>query len=376
MKNVEMKLEGTTLSVQGTIDRLSAVRIDEFAFHSPSLGSQLNLRVAMDGLQSAPEATAAQAQAMAREGEKQGLIPGRKSLSVVGEVSQDLGLLNGLIDKLALNGQVSMPFQVESGDLSVFRITGALKAKGVNVEMPEKKIALKNFSGNVPILQDIALLPDGAGVRLFASASKNLYSRARFADVHPFLNEDNFLAIERVSVMGQDLGPIAGNLRVSRQEFALDQLQVGFRGGSITGQLIVDYNLDNPRVAFKGNVTGIRPTSSKEVLDANATLNFLPRKLLMDGRVEVVRIGRQHLQDVLDALDPYHENPNINRARMGLKVGYPKFLRFMLQHGFLNIKLELGGAAASLVALREIRGIALGPILNRYVAPLMPQGDK
>ena len=51
------------------------------------------------------------------------------------------------------------------------------------------------------------------------------------------------------------MAPIAGNLRVERDLLAMDQLQIGFRGGNIFGQVVVDYEDGAPKVSFKGNVT-------------------------------------------------------------------------------------------------------------------------
>ena len=87
------------------------------------------------------------------------------------------------------------------------------------------------------------------------------------------------------------MAPIAGNLRIERDLFAMDQLQIGFRGGNIFGQVVVDYEDGAPKVFFKGNVTGIRPSESEEVLDANATLSLEPTTLKLDGRIQVVRTG-------------------------------------------------------------------------------------
>ena len=117
-------------------------------------------------------------------------------------------------------------------------------------------------------------------------------------------------------------------------------------------------------------MTGLRPSGGKDVLDANATISLAPAKLDLSGRIQVVRIGSRHLLDVLDLLDPYHENVSINRVRLGLKVGYPKFLRLRMRDGFLDAKVELGGAV-DFVRIDEIKGVALGPLLNRFVAPQM-----
>jgi translocation and assembly module TamB len=286
---------------------------------------------------------------------------------LTGSLTQDLDAVEVAKDQIRVGGKITLPFSVESGDLSTFRLSTRLKAQGVSAHMTGNGLAIEGFDGEIPLIEDLALKPDG-GISILTGPPKNIYSRTRFLDTHPFLQGDNFLSVKKLSVAGQTLGPIAGNLRINRDMFALDQLQIGYRGGRISGQVIADYQAGKPRLLFKGNLTGIRPTQSEDVLDANATLVFKPDKLDLQGRIQVIRIGKQHLLDLLDFLDPYKENVGINRARLGLKVGYPKFLRLRMQDGFLAVKIALGGVA-KVVRIDEIKNIALGPFLNKYVAP-------
>jgi translocation and assembly module TamB len=240
----------------------------------------------------------------------------------------------------------------------------------VAIGLPGAGIAVQGLTGRIPVLVELALLPDG-GVRILEGPAKNLYSRTRFLDVHPFLRGEHFLSIDKVWFKDDAIGPIAGNLRVERDSLALDQLQLGFLGGNITGQLVVDYGNGKPRVLFRGNATGLRPgKDGKEILDANAALVFSPDPLALEGRMQVIRMSRQHLLAMLDIIDPFHEDPDFNKVRLGLRVGHPKFLRLRMKDGFLDAKIELGGAA-NLIRIDEIRGIALGPLLNLYVAPLL-----
>ena len=120
---------------------------------------------------------------------------------------------------------------------------------------------------------------------LVTREEENIVARTRFFDVHPFLDVEDFVTADRITIGEEVLGPLAGNLRVSGATFALDQLQVGYREGVVTGQLIVERRAAGPQVYFRGNVTGVRPAGSDEVLDANAALSFAPRTLAMDGRV-------------------------------------------------------------------------------------------
>ena len=93
----------------------------------------------------------------------------------------------------------------------------------------------------------------------------------------------------------------------------------------------------------------------------------------MDGRVQIVRIGKAHLLDLLKLVDPYGENTDINRVRLALKVGYPKFIRLVFQDGFLKIKVKLGGVA-KLVSIQEASDIPLEPLINHYLVPHLPRG--
>ncbi len=358
---------GARLSLRGHVDRLSSLRVARLAFENPAGGTKLTLQAAVDRL-----AERVRGEAGKRKDPGGATIPGRQALGLSGTLSQDLGAISVGGEGLEMRGKVDVPFQLQSGDLSSYHLVARVNASDLHIEMPSAGISVRGLNGTIPLVEDVALLPDGS-VAVLSGPVKNIYSRTRFLDVQPFLESENYISLDSLVLMGQEFGPMAGNLRVDRDTFALDQLQVGYKGGKLAGQLVVDYERGNPRVFFKGNVTGVRPSESDDVLDANATLTFVPRKLSLQGRLQVVRIGRQHLLDLLDVLDPYHENVNFNRARMGLKIGYPKFLRLRMQDGFLAAKIELGGAA-ELVRIDEIRGIALGPLMNRYIAPILGKG--
>jgi translocation and assembly module TamB len=350
------------LTLKASVDRLASVRLDAMELDNPAGGTHFELSAAVDRLQQLLSHLPA------------GRIPGRQALSLSGVLTQSLDRVRVLGENSQLSGRVKVPFQVESGDLKAFRVTARVEAQNVNLDLPEAGISLKGLRGRIPLVEDLARAADGS-LRLLAGPPGNPYSRARFVDVHPFLRGDHFLSVDQVQVLGETIGPLAGNLRMHWGSLAIEQLQLAYRGGKISGQLAADYGGPSPRLHFKGNVTGLRPSQSKDVLDANATLDFSPDPLALAGRVQIVRIGRQHLLDLLDRLDPYQENLEVNRARLGLKVGYPKFLRLRMRDGFLSVKLELGGVAG-VVRIDEIRGIALGPLLQRYVAPTLAKGGK
>ena len=360
-------ISGLTLAGKARLERLEGLRVDRFVFENPAGGTRLELTAAMDGLRlgtSIPEELGGTEGAVRP-------VPGRQSLTIEGTLTQRLEPLSRISDAIRGRGTLVVPFLVESGDRSLYRVASAVEAQAVDLELPGLDLSLTGWNGRVAIEEEVDL--GGATPTLIPGPGRNAYTQARFQDIHPFLLGGSFLTLDRLTWRGHSMGPIAGNLRVDRNVISLDQLQLEHAGGSVTGQLSLEYEKGASSVLFRGNVTGLRPTRSEEVLDANAALVLSPEKLEVEGRVQIVRMGRDHLLDALDLLDPYNEDPSINTIRKALALGYPKFVRLRLSHGFMSAKIELGGLAG-VVSLGEIRGIPTGPLLSRFVSPLFQRG--
>ena len=135
---------------------------------------------------------------------------------------------------------------------------------------------------------------------------------------------------------------------------------------------MVEVRGQDTRLGFRGKVTGVRPSSGTERLDANAAVTLMPYRLGLEGRVEIVRISKKHLLDLLEIYDPYHADVAANRVRLGLKFGYPKQVRLHFVRGFASLAVVLGGLAGA-VRIDEIKGIPLGPSLATWLAPVLEE---
>ncbi len=349
-------VERASLKVRARVSRLDAVRVDEFVLDNPAGGTRIEATAALDDLGGRLPASAAAAW---------DLVVGRRSLAVTGTLDQRLDPLSR--ESFPASGTVRVPFRIQSGDRSLFRVAASIEARGVRAEVPGSRVAVRGLNGTIPIEEEVSLGPDGRP-SLILETDHNLFSRVRFLDQHPFLRGGGFVAADRVVLGPLEVGPVAGNLRVLRNLVSLDQVEATWRDGKVSGQVIVEWRSEDPRVSFRGKVTGVRPSGSDERLDANAAIDVSLGRREVSGRIHLVRIGRGHLLDLMDAWDPYHENVSANRIRKALKVGYPRYARLRLDGGFLSAKVELGGLG-SLVRIDEVRGIPTGPLLNRALGP-------
>lgn len=362
---------GLSLTGAARIDRMKSLRLDRMTLENVAGGTKIDLSVAVDepggtGTTARPDSGAGPTPIQR--------VPGRKSLAVEGAIEQSLDRLKLDASVFQGKGKVRLPFRVESGDQSLYRATATLEAHGVDVALPSRKVDVRGMNGSVRIVEELGVGSDGVP-KLIVGAGDTTYARVRFQDLHPFLAGGSFLSIEKLVAGPVDIGPIAGNLRVFHDVLSLDQIEAAWRGGSVTGQLVVDNLAAIPNVFFRGDITGVKPsTNSNDRLDANAALRLSLSTMELDGRVQIPQIGRGHLLDLLDALDPYREEVSMNRIRKVLALGYPKFVRILIEQGFLSAKVELGGVA-SVVRIDEVRGIATGPLLRKVLGPLVQKGD-
>ncbi|RKH72271.1 hypothetical protein D7X96_05510 [Corallococcus interemptor] len=291
----------------------------------------------------------------------------QQRMGLRGSLEQDLAHL-ARAGQLESSGKATVNFRVASPDLTVFRTTSNLKLENVNVRMPASGIVVEALNGDVPLTENVEVSPDG--VRLLNDLDVNPYSMLRFADQHPLLTRSGFMSADRITTPWVTIAPLAGNLAINQNVFSMSQLEMGVRGGRITGQCMLDYQGRNSTLEAHVRATGVK-SSRGEPFDGNAAMVISARDRSINGRAEILRIGNRHLLDLLDLEDPHHTDPATNRVRYALSLGYPEHVRVSFKQGFGSLLITMGGLAR-LVSIDEIRGIPLGPIVDRMMTSMTP----
>jgi translocation and assembly module TamB len=293
----------------------------------------------------------------------------RRSVSLKGTLSQDLGKLWTNKQQLVASGNVSTIVEVESGDMRVFRTKSSLRINNGAISLPQKKINLEKIEGEIPVVADILF---SKGVKLLRNVEVNTYSELRFVDQHPLLSRRSYLSVARVDTPWASIAPLAANLVVDNNILSLSQLELGLRGGHVGGRAAVElqWKDDKPTVEklqLNLRASGVRSTQG-EPFDGNTAVTLAVRQRSVQGRAEILRIGRHHLLDLLDLVDPPRSDAAINRVRRALALGYPDGVRVTFNRGFASAKITMGGVA-KLLSIDEIRGIPMGPIIDRVLEP-------
>ncbi len=284
----------------------------------------------------------------------------RRRLAVRGELEQDLSRLRrpGQVES---SGRIAVDFQVASPNLVVFRTLSNVLFQNVNLRLPESGITIETLDGNVPLTENVEYTE--GQVRLLSDLDVNPYSMLRFADQHPLLSRNGFVSAASITTPRISIAPLAGNLSIDQNVFSMRQLEMGVRGGRVTGQCVLNWEGKHSSLEAHVRATGVK-SSRGEPFDGNAAVVISGKDRSVNGRAEILRIGNRHLLDLLDLQDPHHTDPATNRIRYRLGFGYPEQVRLSFNHGFGRLNITMGGLAR-LFSIDELRGIPMGPIVDR-----------
>jgi hypothetical protein len=295
----------------------------------------------------------------------------RRTLSVTTSLTQDLKRLSAAPERFQGRGKVSLEANVTSPDFRRYRMLASVKGESVNIALPGAGVEVDTANGDVPITVAFEVGEDGVSVH--GSEARSPYSMLRFSDQHPLLNRSGFLSIARLKTPFVSIAPLVGNLAIEQNVIALRQFEMGVHKGTITGQCGIDWNGPKSTVDLHVRAAGVE-SSHGEPFDGNIAVAISVADRTMDGRAEILRIGKHHLLDLMDMEDPLHVDRSMNRIRSALVFGYPDSVRLVFDHGFASAHVELGGLA-SLFRIDDVRGIPMGPIVDRMFASMLARAD-
>ncbi|HWL86219.1 MAG TPA: hypothetical protein VNO21_10475, partial [Polyangiaceae bacterium] len=159
-------------------------------------------------------------------------------------------------------------------------------------------------------------------------------------------------------------------LQIEQNIISLRQFEMGIRGGRVTGLCVLDWNGEESTLNMHVRADGVK-SSHGEPFSGSAALEVSAGEHSIDGRADILQIGKRHFIDILDVLDPFHADSAINRVRSALRFGYPDRLRVTFNHGFASVHVTFGGLAG-LASVGDIRGRPMGPLIDRFIGPVFP----
>ncbi len=294
-------------------------------------------------------------------------IAGRHALHLVGTFAQGLATLPAPFDSAAAGGKVELPFELASSDRALFTLLVRPRLRKVAFRLLSPSIEVSGLDAELVIRQAIVLTDEG--LQRLGGGERAAPLRLRFGDSLPLLAEPSWFRIGSLRFGDSRVGPLAGNFAIDRSLVALDQVELGAFGGTLRGQLLVDLAGAATQALVRVDASSLLASDGSR-FDGTMNLVMNAAEERLDGRVEISRLGKRHLYDLMTALDPTQTDPTLTRLRSLFRIAHPRRLTLRLAEGLGNLSLELGGLG-QLVRIEEVRGLPLGPLWRRWLAPVV-----
>ena len=269
-------------------------------------------------------------------------------------------------DKVDFAGRVRADWEATQKELKNLRLRGTLKLD--NFTARHNLVEIEKVKGTVPFEQMLET-PDLKSLRWSYLIRDNPFKRVDTSKFTPLTADDSLFTAERISVLDRNFGPLRARVSLKQNMLNVDKLDADLFEGVLAGQAFVDIQPSNFMTGIQGRITQLNTSllsKSKKrqppaPLSARLSLMLDLSRSLVEGRADVTEIGKNQLLAFIDVLDPDGVDSLLNKARLGLGVGYPRYVGLMMKNGFLDMNVALGGIVEQNV---EITNLPLSPIVN------------
>ena len=168
------------------------------------------------------------------------------------------------------------------------------------------------------------------------------------------INKDP-ITLSKFSFGGFDVESVNVNLSLSSDALSIDSAEFATLGGLASGRMYVKLDPLPTRVSAYFHVADINmeelpyrirnqavPDSIGEAdFSMNAFIDLNVGDQVLNGEVDITKIGRIQAEYFLDALDPNGENEHISYARTGLAFGYPAGIAIPINDGMMDVRMDV-----------------------------------
>lgn len=276
-------------------------------------------------------------------------------------------------DKVSLDGLIKVGWELTQKEQKALRLRGHLNL--VNFAAQHSLGGLKNAFGRIPFQQDLEL-PNFKSLRWAYLIRDNPFKRVDTSKFVPLTLDDSLVTIGELNALERNFGPLRARLSLQQNMLTIDKLDADLFEGVLAGQGFIDIQPSRLMAGLQGRITKLNANrlskradqSQAAPLSARLALVVDLAKSLVEGRVDVTEIGRNQLLALIDVLDPSGADPLLNKARLGLGVGYPRFVGLQMQQGYLDLDVGIGGVVDQNI---KIGNLPLTPIINAKTQDLV-----
>ncbi|MBP9709279.1 MAG: hypothetical protein KBD78_16715, partial [Oligoflexales bacterium] len=273
------------------------------------------------------------------------------------------------------SGSIKIPWNLAIDNGKRFELDGQVTFKEFTIVASDPVLKVEGFSGSIPFSEEIQLENDQS-LKFVYLVQQNPFERVDFQRQEPLLSSAP-LYFRNIEAAGQQLGPFRGNIELEQNMLKINKFDLDLLQGSVSGELMLDLLPQQLSVRLLSRITNIKPKLLGNVPSAEklapislrTAIVYDVNRALIDGRVDVDKIGGDQLISLINVLDPEYQDDQLNSARSALNLAYPTYVGINMQQGLMDmdIDLSLAGVQKSI----QVRKIPLYSFVAAATGDLM-----
>ncbi len=289
--------------------------------------------------------------------------PQKITASLGGRIDLNPGLKPWKSGDLDFSGGIGIPWYIAALTNQNFTLTSEIQFKDFDFNFAPKKLFLKSLVGKINIQEELNLDDQGRFGFSYLIPS-NPFERTDFSKHKPLLLTDS-LFIKEIVFDQYNIGPIRAAVALKQNMFNVHQFDLNAFDGSITGELAFNIHPKYLALRLLSRVTQLHPElitgqkikNEENFINLRTAILYDINKALIEGTINVDKIGSEELISLINVLDPRYEDDQLNSARSALNLAYPTYVNISMDQGQMDMLIDLDALGISKTI--EVRKIPL-----------------
>ena len=230
---------------------------------------------------------------------------------------------------------------------------------------------LQGLNGKVKLEEE--LLWVGEQLKFRYQVDIDPFQRVNFNRIEPYLSSPHTLHFESVTARDKTMGPGFASVLLKQNVLRLQQLDLELFGGHLTGELYLDVRPGAWKIGLLCRVSQLdtrkllAPTAPRvqrtyAPINARTAVAFDVNQRLLEGRIDITKISREQLFQLLEIADPDYQDEQLARIRAALRIAYPQWVSVDMEQGLMNLEVAISALPKPI----RVRGLPLSPLIRHF----------
>lgn len=208
------------------------------------------------------------------------------------------------------------------------------------------------------------------------------FQRVDFSRLQPYLDNPS-LSIQTITIGDKSFGPVLANMALKQNLLRLPRIDMDLLGGHLSGQFYFDASPGAWKIALLGRLSQLDPRqllpdnaatkdSKLSPMSARVAVEFDLNQRLLEGRIDMTEISREQLLQLMDVIDPQHQDEQLAQVRTALRLAYPKWVSLDMAQGLMDMAVAISALPQPVKAY----GLPLTPLIQHFAGDTLDElGD-